>query len=119
AGGGRLAAVAGAVAVGAVVVRIGLVAAGLRETARDEVAGPEDRDVQPRVTGDELIRPVVAALDQSSADEDAGDERDHAPELGGLERALGLVIALGQGAKARGPRRVDAGTAGGTGGGHV
>src|SRR5512132_2164830 len=64
--------------------------AGLGEAATDEVGPGDDGDVEPRLTCDELVAAAVPTCDQRRADENRGDDPDHAPELGGLERRHGL-----------------------------
>src|SRR5215218_9038801 len=71
---------------------VGLARAGLGEAAADHVADGDDGDVEPRLPGNELVGPGggVAALDHRRGDEDADDDGDHRPELGGFERLFRL-----------------------------
>src|SRR5215210_1000621 len=55
-------------------LRVRLAAAGLGQAARYEVARAENRHVQPGLPGDELVGPVVAAVDDRGTDQDRDDQ---------------------------------------------
>src|SRR5829696_464341 len=70
---------------------VGLPRAGLGETAADHVGGRHDGYIEPRLSGDELIRSAgIATLDRRGGEKNSDDNADHRPELGGLECGFGL-----------------------------
>src|SRR6187431_889054 len=71
------------------VAPVRLVAAGLRQAARDHVADRQDRDVEPDLVGTERID-VVLLLDLCPGDQDQGERDEVRVELGRLECGLRL-----------------------------
>src|SRR5918995_1873641 len=77
----------------AVVAALGvrIARSGLGQTATNEIGAGDDGDVEPCLTGDELVGPTgVPTLDCGGADENRHNDANHCPELGGLEGRLGL-----------------------------